>query len=101
MVSEVESAGGKIDAVFFCPDLESDKSFNRKPNIGWRCNRENDFLKSAQTVHYGRRFPVGYDIRKKGRDEDRIPIINLPHIRRGYKTINYVFTDLLAFSKAL
>jgi len=26
---------------------------------------------------------------------------NLPHIRRGFKTINYVFPDLYAFAKEL
>lgn len=33
MITEIEKAGGKIDAVYFCPDLEED-SPNRKPNNG-------------------------------------------------------------------
>ncbi len=33
MIAEIEAAGGRIDAVYFCPDLEDD-SPNRKPNHG-------------------------------------------------------------------
>jgi histidinol-phosphate phosphatase family protein len=33
MVAAIEDAGGRIDAVYFCPDLEDD-SPNRKPNPG-------------------------------------------------------------------
>lgn len=33
MLAEIEAAGGRIDAVYFCPDLEDD-SPNRKPNPG-------------------------------------------------------------------
>ena len=33
MVSEIEAAGGKIDAIYFCPDLDAN-SPNRKPNPG-------------------------------------------------------------------
>ena len=33
MVAEIEAAGGRIDAVYFCPDLE-EESPNRKPNPG-------------------------------------------------------------------
>ena len=33
MISEIEKTGGRIDAVYFCPDIE-DTSPNRKPNPG-------------------------------------------------------------------
>ncbi len=33
MIAEIEKAGGRIDAVYFCPDIE-DASPNRKPNHG-------------------------------------------------------------------
>lgn len=33
MTREIEAAGGRIDAIFFCPDLNDD-SPNRKPNPG-------------------------------------------------------------------
>ncbi len=34
MLQEIVSAGGKIDAVFFSPDLKNTRSFTRKPAIG-------------------------------------------------------------------
>ncbi|MDA3613868.1 D-glycero-alpha-D-manno-heptose-1,7-bisphosphate 7-phosphatase [Polluticaenibacter yanchengensis] len=42
MIKAIEDAGGKIDAVYFCPDLE-DESPNRKPNIGMALQAKTDF----------------------------------------------------------
>ncbi len=40
MIADAEAVGGKIDAVYFCPDLESD---NRKPNPGMGLQAVKDF----------------------------------------------------------
>ena len=42
MVAEIEAAGGRIDAVYFCPDLE-EESPNRKPNPGMGLQAAADF----------------------------------------------------------
>lgn len=42
MVNEIENAGGRIDAVYFCPDLE-EESPNRKPNPGMGLQAVKDF----------------------------------------------------------
>jgi len=42
MTTEIEAAGGKIDAIYFCPDLESN-SPNRKPNAGMAHQAKADF----------------------------------------------------------
>ena len=34
MLDEVTQHGGRIDAIFFCPDLKKSNSLYRKPNIG-------------------------------------------------------------------
>lgn len=34
MLTEIEINGGRIDKVFYCPDLSTSNSINRKPNIG-------------------------------------------------------------------
>lgn len=34
MQKEIETAGGRIDAVYFCPALEREGSIFRKPNVG-------------------------------------------------------------------
>ena len=40
MTTDIEAIGGKIDAVYFCPDLESP---NRKPNPGMGLQAVKDF----------------------------------------------------------
>lgn len=42
MVAEIEAAGGRVDAVYFCPDLE-EESPNRKPNPGMGLQAVKDF----------------------------------------------------------
>jgi D-glycero-D-manno-heptose 1,7-bisphosphate phosphatase len=42
MVSEVSAAGGRIDRIYFCPDLD-DNSPNRKPNPGMGLQAKQDF----------------------------------------------------------
>ena len=42
MVAEIEAAGGRIDAVYFCADMEDD-SPNRKPNPGMGLQAAKDF----------------------------------------------------------
>ncbi len=42
LVSEVEDAGGKIDRIYFCPDLD-ETSPNRKPNPGMGLQAVKDF----------------------------------------------------------
>ena len=42
MIDEIKIAGGKIDAVYFCPDVE-DESPNRKPNPGMGLQAVQDF----------------------------------------------------------
>lgn len=43
MMNEVEAAGGKIDEVYFAPDLASSNSINRKPNTGMAEQARKDF----------------------------------------------------------
>lgn len=42
MTAAIEQAGGRIDAVYFCPDLD-DESPNRKPNHGMGLQALKDF----------------------------------------------------------
>jgi histidinol-phosphate phosphatase family protein len=42
MVTEIEKAGGHIDAVYFCPDMD-EESPNRKPNPGMGLQAAKDF----------------------------------------------------------
>ncbi|MCX6281116.1 MAG: HAD family hydrolase [Bacteroidetes bacterium] len=102
MVSEVEAGGGRIDAVYFCPALESEKSFNRKPNIGMALQSRKRFpdIRFRQSVMVGDSLSDMIFGKRVGMKTVFLSS-NLPHIRRGYKTINFVFPDLRAFAKEL
>lgn len=43
MLSDIEKAGGRIDKVYVCTDLESVHSPNRKPEIGMALQAQRDF----------------------------------------------------------
>lgn len=42
MLTEIEKGGGKIDNIYYCPDI-SDSSINRKPNIGMGFQAQRDY----------------------------------------------------------
>jgi len=43
MIQEIETKGGRIDKVYYCPDLASSNSKNRKPEIGMALQAQKDF----------------------------------------------------------
>lgn len=43
MLKDVESFGGKIDKIYFCPDLKDSSSPNRKPNVGMAFQAARDY----------------------------------------------------------
>jgi D-glycero-D-manno-heptose 1,7-bisphosphate phosphatase len=43
MQTEINKNGGRIDKIYFCPDLEKDNSPNRKPNPGMGLQALSDF----------------------------------------------------------
>lgn len=55
MINEVDKAGGRIDAVYFCPDLKQSKSIYRKPDIGMGLLAKKQFpeIRFKQSVMVG------------------------------------------------
>ncbi len=43
MIREAARAGGRIDKVYFCPDLKNSGSFCRKPQVGMALRAKKDF----------------------------------------------------------
>jgi len=43
MLEEIEKSGGRIDAVFFSPDLKNERSFTRKPSVGFGLKARKQF----------------------------------------------------------
>ena len=102
MIREFETSGGRIDAVFYCPALDRDKSINRKPNIGMALQARKRFpeIRFRQSVMVGDSLSDMIFGKRLGMKTVFLSA-DLPHIRRGYKTINYVYTDLQAFAREL
>ena len=42
-LQDVQSTGGRIDQVYFCPSLKSENSFFRKPNIGMALQAKKEY----------------------------------------------------------
>ncbi|HEU4719400.1 MAG TPA: HAD family hydrolase [Bacteroidia bacterium] len=55
MVSEIEKAGGRIDAVYFAPHLESENSPMRKPGTGMAGQAKKDF----PSIDFSRSVMIG------------------------------------------
>ena len=55
MLSDIEKAGGRIDRVYVCTDLESSHSPNRKPEIGMALQAQRDYPE----VDFNRSVMVG------------------------------------------
>jgi histidinol-phosphate phosphatase family protein len=54
MIQAIESEGGRIDNIYFCPDLE-DSSPNRKPNAGMAFQAKEDY----PHIHFAKTIMVG------------------------------------------
>ncbi|HUX85306.1 MAG TPA: HAD-IIIA family hydrolase, partial [Chitinophagaceae bacterium] len=101
MVREITAAGGRIDRVYYCPDLEQDSDC-RKPNTGMgiqasRDYPEIDFFRSLlignklSDMDFGRRLGMT-NIFVRTTD----PSFSLPH-----PWVDQVFEDLPAASQSL
>lgn len=102
MVEEINKAGGRIDEIYFCADLES-SSPNRKPNPGMGLAAkadfpEIDFSKSIMVgnkitdMEFGRNINVALNI--------FLPTTN-PLVKVENPMIDLVFPDLLSVANAI
>jgi histidinol-phosphate phosphatase family protein len=97
MISKIESNKGKIDRIYYCPDVE-DSSFNRKPNPGMALHSKNDF----NDVDFKKSFMVGDQLSDiefgKNLGMKTILIGNLK-ITRQNLIPDHKFSTLLDFSR--
>lgn len=100
MLQEIEDAGGRIDKIYFCSDMESP---NRKPNPGMGLQAIKDFPEidlsksimignTLSDMKFGRNLGVAINI--------FLPT-TLKNIQPGHEDIDMVFSDLLSVAKAL
>ena len=98
MVTEIEKAGGKVDAVYFCPDID-DTSPNRKPNPGMGLQAAKDF----KTIDLSKAIMVGNTIsdmqfgRNLGIKTIFLPTTR-PEVDVDDERIDAVYSSLLSFA---
>jgi D-glycero-alpha-D-manno-heptose 1-phosphate guanylyltransferase len=101
MTASIESAGGRIDSIYFCTDLE-ETSTNRKPNTGMGIQAQKDFPaidfsrsimigNTLSDMEFGRKLGMYTIFLKTTRPDTPIPH---PFIDRAYN-------DLLSVALAL
>jgi histidinol-phosphate phosphatase family protein len=101
MVTEIEIAGGRIDAVYFCADLDDDNP-NRKPHPGMGLQAAKDFPK----IDLSKAIMVGNTIsdmqfgRNLGVQTIFLPTTR-PEVDLTDKRIDAVYDSLIAFANDL
>ena len=101
MSAEIETAGGKINGIYFAPDTNRE-SINRKPQIGMALQAKNDF----SSIDFSKSMMVGNRVSDMGFGKNAgmttvfvattDPEVTLPH-----PLIDLRFDDLISFAKAL
>jgi histidinol-phosphate phosphatase family protein len=102
MILEVNDHGGRIDKIYYCPDLRTSGSFNRKPQVGMGLKAKKDFSQinfkksimagdSLSDMEFGKRLKM---------NTVWISTDNLQPSKNP-KFIDFAFDSLLLFSKNL
>jgi histidinol-phosphate phosphatase family protein len=101
MKTEIEEAGGKIDAIYFCAALEQDHP-NRKPNPGMGLQAKKDFdgIDLSKAIMVGNKFSDMEFGRNLGIHTIFLPTTN-PETDLADPRIDASFPSLIAFAKAL
>ena len=100
MLTKINEAGGRIDKIYFCPDMESP---NRKPNPGMGLQALKDF----PTIDLSKSIMIGNTLSdmKFGRNLGVAVNIFLPTTHKDVdvndENIDWVFDDLISVANAL
>ncbi len=101
MIAEIEHKGGRIDKVYFCPDLE-DESPNRKPNPGMGLQALKDFpeIDPARSIMVGNTLSDMQFGRNLGMHTIFLPTTR-PDVDLNDERIDAVYASLFAFAADL
>lgn len=102
MLQEIESAGGRIDAIYFCPDLDGSNSPDRKPATGMALKAKQDFpdIDFSKTIMAGDSYSDMEFGRKLGMTN--IFISNNNDVNQdNIQFTDHVFNNLKSFSESI
>ena len=99
MLTGIDSAGGRVDKVYFCPELKEAHSFYRKPSPGMALRAKKDF----PVIRFRKSVMVGDTISdmKFGKRLKMVTVFigeEKELISRNYKLIDYAFPGLKEFA---
>jgi D-glycero-D-manno-heptose 1,7-bisphosphate phosphatase len=101
MIKEITAAGGRIDGIYFCTDVEAG-SPNRKPNAGMALQAKKDF----PAIDFNKSVMVGNNISDMefGRTIGAKTVFlttTVPEITEAHGHVDAVYNSLYQFAKAL
>lgn len=101
MKAEIEKRGGRIDAVYFCPDLD-DSSPNRKPNPGMGLQAVSDFpgIDLSRSIMIGNTLSDMQFGRNMGMKTIFLPTTR-PEVDLHDERIDAVYDSLASFARAI
>lgn len=101
MKDEIIDAGGRIDKIFFSPDLDN-SSINRKPNIGMALQAQLDFpdIDFAKSIMIGNRLSDMQFGRNAGMKTVYLNTTH-PEVEENNSLIDYRFNTLSDFATTL
>ncbi len=101
MIAAIEEKAGRIDAVYFCPDLDSD-SPNRKPNPGMGLQAVQDFpdIDLSKAIMVGNTISDMQFGRNLGVQTIFLPTTR-PEVDLNDERIDAVYDSLIAFANEL
>ena len=101
MKMEVENAGGRIDGIYFCPDVD-DSSQNRKPNPGMGLQAARDFkdIDLSKAIMIGNTISDMQFGSNLGIKTIFLPTTH-PEVDLNDERIDVVYPSLLAFANDL
>lgn len=100
MLTSVEKHGGKIDNIYFAPQLESENSIYRKPNTGMALQAKQDFPE----INFSKSIVVGDSVSdmQLGKNIGAYTVyVGKPLAEYDPKLIDYQFNSLYEFSQEL
>lgn len=100
MITEIKESGGRIDAVFYSPDLKNTRSFTRKPAVGLGLKARKQFpeINFKQSIMAGDTYSdilfgkrLGMTTVLIGNDKEAA--------FKSSGILNFAFPDLITFAK--
>lgn len=99
MISEIEAAGGRIDKIYFAPQLEKEKSPMRKPGAGMALQAQREFPE----IDFSKSVMVGDGLHDMefGKNLQMITVYICQQPMLVNPLIDYQYSSLKAFAEVL